>query len=208
LDFDNLAIARLLLAEKQYDRAASMLHHLNTRLAAQGRGRRLMQSRLLLAFCRQQAGDPQGAIDAIAPSLSSMAQQNVIRSVLDEGMAAAALIALLNQSTAKHRIASAVGGNSAIVERYLTKLAALFVPPSADMPPDTPRRLGLSDRELDVLRLLSDGLSNRDLSRGLSISPDTVKWHLKNIFGKLGVENRAQAILAAQRLELVETRRQ
>jgi LuxR family maltose regulon positive regulatory protein len=208
LDFDNLAIARLLLAEKQHDRATSLLHDLNARLAAQGRGRRLMQSRLLLAFCRQQAGDPQGAVEAIAPSLPAMAQQDVIRSVLDEGPAAASLIALLNQDTARLRIASAGGSDHAMVEQYLAKLAAILAPPPPPATTVASRRLGLSERELDVLRLLSDGLSNRDLSRGLSISPDTVKWHLKNIFGKLGVENRAQAILAAQRLRLVESRHQ
>ncbi|TXH36247.1 MAG: hypothetical protein E6Q98_12285 [Rhodospirillaceae bacterium] len=207
-DFDNLASARLLLAEKQYDRATSLLHDLNTRLAAQGRGRRLMQSRLLLAFCRQQAGDPPGAIEAIAPSLPVMAQQDVIRSVLDEGPAAASLVALLNQDTARQRIASVTGSDHAIVGQYLAKLAASLTPSPVPATTVASRRLGLSERELDVLRLLSDGLSNRDLSRGLSISPDTVKWHLKNIFGKLGVENRAQAILAAQRLRLVETRHQ
>ncbi|MDY0885538.1 LuxR C-terminal-related transcriptional regulator [Dongia soli] len=204
-DFDTLAVTRLLIAEKQYARATAVLCNLNARLDRQGRGRRLMQGRLLLAFCRQQDHDQQGAADAIAASLPAMAQQNVIRSVVDEGALAANLLALLNQGPARQRIAAAAGSDHEMVEQYLAKLAALLVPASINV--DASQRSGLSSRELEVLRLLSDGLSNRDLSRKLSISHDTVKWHLKNIFGKLGVDNRAQAILTAQRLRLVDIRR-
>jgi LuxR family maltose regulon positive regulatory protein len=52
----------------------------------------------------------------------------------------------------------------------------------------------LSDRELDVLRLLSQAFPNKKIARALSLSPDTVKWHLKNIYGKLGVAGRDDAV--------------
>ena len=61
----------------------------------------------------------------------------------------------------------------------------------------------LSKRELDVVRLLGRGHSNRRLAGELAMAPDTVKWHLKNIFGKLGVASRSQAILEAQRRGLL-----
>ena len=53
--------------------------------------------------------------------------------------------------------------------------------------------------------LLSEGRSNKDIARELSIAPETVKSHVKNIFGKLGVERRAQAISRALRLGLTRT---
>jgi LuxR family maltose regulon positive regulatory protein len=52
----------------------------------------------------------------------------------------------------------------------------------------------LSDRELDVIRLLSQAFPNKKIARALGLSPDTVKWHLKNIYGKLGVAGRDDAV--------------
>lgn len=61
----------------------------------------------------------------------------------------------------------------------------------------------ISQREQDVLRLLSDGYSNRKIAQTLSISESTVKTHVRNIFEKLGVNNRIQAISRAQELNLL-----
>jgi LuxR family maltose regulon positive regulatory protein len=61
----------------------------------------------------------------------------------------------------------------------------------------------LSDRELEVLRLVADGLSNSQIAGQLIITVGTVKRHLNNIFGKLGVSSRTQAIARARELELL-----
>jgi len=53
---------------------------------------------------------------------------------------------------------------------------------------------GLTDREREILAALAEGLTNRQLSGVLNISLNTVKFHLKNLYGKLGVDNRAQAV--------------
>jgi LuxR family maltose regulon positive regulatory protein len=53
---------------------------------------------------------------------------------------------------------------------------------------------GLSEREMEVLRLLGDALPNKKIARTLGVSPDTVKFHLKNIYGKLGVSGRDEAV--------------
>ncbi|HBW34196.1 MAG TPA: helix-turn-helix transcriptional regulator [Desulfosporosinus sp.] len=58
----------------------------------------------------------------------------------------------------------------------------------------------LSERELEVLRLLAAGLSNEEIGNSLFISLGTVKWHVKNIFGKLEVKNRVQAVARAQQM--------
>jgi LuxR family maltose regulon positive regulatory protein len=65
----------------------------------------------------------------------------------------------------------------------------------------------LSAREADILRLIADGLSNKEIARDLAIAPETVKSHVKNIFAKLNVERRAQAVSRAQSLGLAGTRR-
>ncbi|HWG85780.1 MAG TPA: response regulator transcription factor [Deinococcales bacterium] len=61
----------------------------------------------------------------------------------------------------------------------------------------------LSDRELDVLRQLADGLSNKRIARALSISENTVKYHLAAVYGKLGVSSRAMAVRRGMELGLV-----
>lgn len=67
--------------------------------------------------------------------------------------------------------------------------------------PETPETL--TDRETDVLRLLADGQSNKEIARNLSIGEKTVKTHVSSILAKLGVQSRTQAVLAAMRSGLI-----
>jgi NarL family two-component system response regulator LiaR len=67
--------------------------------------------------------------------------------------------------------------------------------------PENPQKL--TDREVDVLRLLADGKANKEIAVGLSISETTVKTHVSNILLKLGVPSRTQAALYAVRIGLV-----
>ena len=61
----------------------------------------------------------------------------------------------------------------------------------------------LTARELDLLRLVSAGMSNEQIGGRLNISKTTVKWHLQNVFGKLNVKNRSAAVANARILGLV-----
>jgi two-component system, NarL family, response regulator LiaR len=63
--------------------------------------------------------------------------------------------------------------------------------------------LGLSKRELEVLQLMSEGLSNREIAEKLFLSLSTIKTHSSNLFEKLGVKRRTQAIEKAKRLSLI-----
>jgi ATP/maltotriose-dependent transcriptional regulator MalT len=58
----------------------------------------------------------------------------------------------------------------------------------------------LAAREIQILGLISEGLSNREISKVLHLTPETIKWYNKQIYGKLGASNRAQATkIAAER---------
>ena len=61
----------------------------------------------------------------------------------------------------------------------------------------------LSLRERDILDLVAKGLSNKQISRSLMVTTETVKWHLKNIFSKLDVSCRTQAVHQARKLEIL-----
>jgi ATP/maltotriose-dependent transcriptional regulator MalT len=63
----------------------------------------------------------------------------------------------------------------------------------------------LSPRERYVLDLIGEGHSNKEIARELGIAPETVKSHVKNLFVKLGVERRAQAVYRAQGLGMIAT---
>ena len=61
----------------------------------------------------------------------------------------------------------------------------------------------LSSRELEILELISQGLSNEAISKKLYLSLGTVKWHTTNIYGKLGVKNRTRAAALARELKII-----
>jgi len=88
-------------------------------------------------------------------------------------------------------------------------LAAFPVRASGLSPQSTIRNLHsamvepLSKRELEVLRLIADGLSNQEIAEHLIVGKSTVKTHINRIFGKLGATSRKQAIARAQELNLL-----
>ena len=95
-----------------------------------------------------------------------------------------------------------------IVPEYVaTLLAAFGEQHTTDLPLPSPRSSvlaePLTEREREVLRLLLEGASNREIARRLVLSVNTVKRHVYNLCGKLGVQSRAQAIVRARTLNLL-----
>jgi two-component system NarL family response regulator len=97
-------------------------------------------------------------------------------------------------------IDAAAGGDSLMSPAVATKLVQRIRASSAG--PSTPRA-ELSERELDVLRLIANGNDNASIAAALHISPKTVKNHISNILMKLGISNRIQAAVYAVRSGLV-----
>ena len=102
--------------------------------------------------------------------------------------------------------ASATG----MVPDYIRKLLAIFKAeeqkseaPSYLPPPAQPLLEPLSQRELEVLHLMAQGLSNQEMSERLFLALDTVKGHNRNIFGKLQVQRRTEAVARARELGLL-----
>ena len=64
--------------------------------------------------------------------------------------------------------------------------------------------LDLSEREQQILQLIADGQMNKEIARSLTISTETVKWHIKNIYAKLKVNSRTQAMSRALEMKLLD----
>jgi DNA-binding CsgD family transcriptional regulator len=89
------------------------------------------------------------------------------------------------------------------VGRKVTGKKVVVKHPEFKMNGDALQRLGISNRELDVLRLLADGNSNQEIADKLFVSLNTVKTHTSNLFLKLDVKRRTQAIQKAKELMLI-----
>jgi ATP/maltotriose-dependent transcriptional regulator MalT len=100
-------------------------------------------------------------------------------------------------------------GRGAARERVVTKEVTVEVPvPSAPLTPFVMNQakadaLELTPRELEVIGLMAEGLSNREMADRLFISENTVKTHLSRVFDKLGAERRTQAVQLARQFGLV-----
>ena len=92
---------------------------------------------------------------------------------------------------------------------YVRRLLARYPTTESQPPLLKPQKSGsdliepLSPRELEVLQFMSEGLTNQEISSRLFLSPHTVKVHARNIYGKLGVHNRTQAVVRARVLGLL-----
>ncbi|HZF91539.1 response regulator transcription factor [Streptomyces sp.] len=96
-------------------------------------------------------------------------------------------------------------GEAAVAPRLLSRLISEFV--RAPRRPDPPVARGVAEltpRETEVWRLMATGLDNAEIARTMDISVSTVKNHITNVFGKLAVRDRAQAVIAAYETGLVE----
>jgi ATP/maltotriose-dependent transcriptional regulator MalT len=91
--------------------------------------------------------------------------------------------------------------NLELVDRAELAEAVVSLPPAR---PSEPLLESLTAREHDVLALVADGLSNRDIAAALAISDHTVKFHLASIFGKLGASTRTEAVQRGLRLGVIQ----
>jgi DNA-binding NarL/FixJ family response regulator len=120
----------------------------------------------------------------------------------------AGAVGYLLKDVSSQRLVEAIGaaarGESVLQPSVAAKVVARFAQlPDEAVPRPQPLVVPLSDRELDVLRLLADGRSNREIAAALFLAEGTVKNHVTNVLAKLGARDRTQAALRARELGLV-----
>lgn len=184
--------ARLAMARQAWGRALELLEPSLARAATTGQKRKQVELLILQAIAAQGLAQPERSQGLLRQALDLGMSQGYVRVFADEGAAMQGLLA---------RFEAALPGESRGAMREYVKLlaqAARLESPGSATVADSGTLTALTPRELKILKQLPSSLSNRELADALFITEGTLKWHLKNIYSKLGVASRVAAIAAGR----------
>jgi LuxR family maltose regulon positive regulatory protein len=196
LEIEHLTFARILIAQGRspqgepfLPQAVTLLKTLLQSTEQEGRIGRVIEVLALLALALDAQGNTIEALAALERALALAEPQKYIRIFVDEGSPMASLL-----MQARTRGVSTI---------YTNKLLEALGSQSGPAPHPASLPEPLTGREMEVLRLLASGASNGEIAQQLVVSLGTVKKHVYNICGKLGVQSRTQAIARARTLSLL-----
>jgi len=202
-EFEHITLARVLLARYKSDReersiheAMGLLEHLLKAAEAGGRMGSVIEILVLQALAHEAQGDSSTALVPLERALSLAETEGYVRIFVDEGLPMARLLyEALSQG---------------VESDYIRRLLAAFPVAESEQTASSPMRGSkselvepLSERELEVLQLIAEGLTNQEVATRLYLSLHTVKVHARNIFTKLAVKNRAQAVARGRALGIL-----
>jgi LuxR family maltose regulon positive regulatory protein len=218
-----MMLARVLIAQGRSDPVGGSIHdalHLLERLrqaaATGGRTGAVIESHMLQALALDTQSDQDAALTTLAQALTLAAPEGYVRLFVDEGAPMKVLLAGCRLQIAQRRHDESSGQGGRLLAYIDTLLAAFgelrieneelrrgpaeahsqFSILNSQLPEP------LTAREREVLRLIADGASNGEIAEQLVIAVGTVKRHINNLFSKLGVQSRTQAVRAARDLQL------
>jgi LuxR family maltose regulon positive regulatory protein len=185
-----LSRARIELAQGDPVAALAVLEPFRRQVEAKSWQDELLRVSILQAIAHDAHGEKGQAVQRLAEALALAASGGFIRIFVDEGPP---MVQLLSEVAARGMMTDYVG----------TLLAAFEAEEEACWSPPQPLIEPLSERELDVLHLIAEGLSNREIGERLFIALSTVKGHNRRIFDKLQVHRRTEAVARARELGLL-----
>jgi LuxR family maltose regulon positive regulatory protein len=198
-EFEHVTLARVLLARYADERAERSMHEATRLLerllpaAEEGeRTGRVIESLVLRALAHQALGDIPAALGCLERAVTLAEPEGYVRIFADEGPPLASLL----RAAAKQGIA----------RKYVRRLLAAVGETEPGSPVEQALIEPLSERELDVLRLLGTELDGPAIARELMVSLNTMRTHTKNIYAKLAVTSRRAAVRRAAELGLSRTR--
>lgn len=185
-----LAQARLLLALFRPAEAMALLESLAVDVAGNGRYGLWLSTIILLCLSQQQLGQRDKALHSLQQALAAAEPVGYVRLFVDAGEVMGGLL----QTAVQHNIATT----------YAQKLLGNFRLTTDGLRVEAmPNRQALSSREIEVLQLIAQGLTNKAIADKLVIAPSTAKRHTVNIYNKLSISNRAEATAKAYELGIV-----
>jgi LuxR family maltose regulon positive regulatory protein len=199
-----LAQALINMGQSRHREAASELEPLFAEARRSGANLLAIRSGAILAVAHLLGRNSAAARRAFQQVLDLAEPANFIGSIADTGPEIAAILDQLDVGAASD---AAAARRMAFVESLRATCAEVWGG-AADETRTRAHELKslLSPREREILELIAEGQSNKAIARRLGLGPETVKTHLKNVFAKLGVERRTQAVLRAEELGFVTAR--
>jgi LuxR family maltose regulon positive regulatory protein len=198
-EFEHVTLARVLLAgyaaeraERSIQEATRLLERLLQAAEEGARTGSVIEILVLQALAHQAGDDIPAALASLRRAVTLAEPEGYVRIFVDEGPPMASLL----RAAAKQGIA----------RTYVRRLLAAVNKTEDGAPASQALIEPLSERELDVLRLLGTDLGGPEIARELVVSLNTVRKHTKNIYAKLGVNNRRAAVRRAAELDLARTR--
>jgi LuxR family maltose regulon positive regulatory protein len=216
---EEIVLARLYLAEHRPSDVLALLERLNEAEEAAGRADQLLEILVLRAVAHDALGDVPAALGAVQRAVELGMPERFVRPFVEGGPAIRRLLSLLWTELARP------GGHvrergANVLRSYVESLLDAFVPmqygqgrgrvkhPAA--PRSSEQQIAgevsaptLTRRQLEVIRLIASGASNKDIGDTLVITPKTVKRHASNIYATLGVGSRTQAVARARTLGIL-----
>jgi LuxR family maltose regulon positive regulatory protein len=199
-EYEHLTLARLLLARHRLERdpsaleeALKLLEGLLNAAERGGRGASVIEVLVLQALTHETGRNTPAALAALHRAVTLAQPEGYVRLFADEGPPIAALLkALSKQPNAPTHVRQLLAATTTTATH--ASIRSELIDP-------------LSQRELDVLRLLGGDLDGPDIARQLSVSLNTLRTHTKNIYAKLGVSSRRAAVRHARELNLIPGQR-
>jgi LuxR family transcriptional regulator, maltose regulon positive regulatory protein len=196
-----LARAYVGSAEQRFDDAISILSGLRREFDNVHNVYLALRVETHFATVKFRAKQVAEALESFDSVVTAFAKAGIYQTILDEGPAVGPLLAAFQEKTER-------AGSPPELMSYVSNLSAAWrsrYQSESQQSPTSVMAESLSAREGDILKLIAEGLSNKEIARNLAITPETVKSHVKHIFSKLNVEKRAQAVSRAQMLGLAGT---
>ena len=181
--------ARVHLAQEDPEAALLALEPWRHEVEEKGWADKRLEVTLLRAVALQACGDRNTAVTVLLEALALAKPGGCVRSFVDDGTSMATL---LSAAASRGRMGGYIAKLLPIVQGEATSGGPIVHPPID----------ALSQREIEVLRLIAQGLSNHDIGGRLFLALDTVKGHNRKIFGKLRVQRRTEAVARARELGL------
>lgn len=194
-EIECIVLARTLVAQGSLAEATKLLSQLLNTAEAGKHTSRTIKILILQAMIFQAGDDTTQALAALERALTLAEPEGFVRIFVDEGPPMARL---LYQAL-----------DRGIAPDYARRLLAAFlvVEPEKTAPSSSGHKSGLveslSEREIEVLQLIAEGSTNREIATRLFLSQNTIKVHCRNIYGKLGAHNRTEAVAKAQALGIL-----
>lgn len=205
----HLTFIRVLLIQEEFEKAIALTRELRPIAESTGRVRRLIELLVLQSLAHRGRGEMNEALAMLLQALTLAEREEFVRVFVDEGEPMVGLlrecVRAMRKGNGNHpsRLESYVATLLAAFPKDLTVAAARHPVHAAGAPPEyllDP----LSPREIEVLQLLATGLGNADIARKLFLSTGTVKRHVNNIYSKLNVHNRMEAVAKGRELNVVQ----